>query len=69
MDIVVENPREIFPIKIINSRDRNFTEYKDDLISWMENYIKHNKSVSKSNAGGYRSPSNFHQDENYLMEI
>ena len=64
MDIVVENPREIFPIKIINSRDRNFTEYKDDLISWMENYIEHNKSASKSNVGGYQSRSNFHVDEN-----
>ena len=62
-NVSISDLKEIFPIKILASHDSNFNDYRDDLISWMEEYSRNNQSTSKSNVGGYQSPDNFHFDK------
>ena len=65
MSIVVNPPTNIFPTKILTSRDNNFSDYRDNMILWMEDYYIKNTSTKKSNIGGYQSPDNFYLEESF----
>ena len=65
MSIVVNPPTNIFPTKILTSRDNNFSSYRDNMILWMEDYATKNTSTKKSNIGGYQSPDNFYLEESF----
>lgn len=56
------NENKLFPSNILEVTDNNFKEYRNNLISYINNYSQNNPSVKKSNAGGYQSNSSFLQD-------
>ena len=65
MSIVVNPPTNIFPTKILTSRDKNFSDYRDNMILWMEDYSTKNISTKRSNVGGYQSPGDFYFEESF----
>lgn len=65
MSIVVNPPTNIFPTKILTSHDKNFSDYRDNMILWMEDYSTKNISTKRSNVGGYQSPSDFYFEESF----
>ena len=58
---------EFFPMKVVDSVDTDFDNYRDDLIEWIKNYRSQDldNKVSRSNAGGYQSIDTFYLEESF----
>ena len=65
MTIKIYPPEWLFPTKILMTEDTEFSNYKEDLVNWLDNYKNSHETEEKSNVGGYQSPDNFYLEESF----
>jgi len=55
---------ELFPTYVYIIEDKNYKQYKKNLVSWLQKRAEIKESITRSNVGGYHSEGNFWMDFN-----